>query len=452
MNYKINKNLYFQDYLDNKIIYNLENGKISVFKNFKENTYLSFLEKLNFFSEDFRIKNFQNRFPEKIKLEQLYLIVTDDCNLNCKYCRQDKNIDVNYMTKFDVEKAIDTFFSSSNNLKSVVFYGGEPLLNKSAVFHAIEYIKSNYRNSNPEISIITNAILADKETANYLSLNNVNIIVSVDGPSYINDIARCDSLGKSHFKEIMNGYYNLKNSGCIVGTNTVIGPHNESKIDELVEWLIKISPNSVGFALPHGDRSNFAMDIRFSKIYEDIIKAYEKFRTVGISLIQVERKFKDIILNNVNSFECRGCKNRLVACPNGTFGICEGAVKNKNMFSLNLSDLQTFANEYQKTSPLIIEECDNCKSKRFCGGGCPYDKLMRYGNIQCIDPYRCGFMNQITIMSLNYICDFMLSKNEKNLDIINFDNDMREEMFKKLIFSNSKSIPLIYNCEAQTNK
>ena len=58
----------------------------------------------------------------------------------------------------------------------------------------------------------------------------------------------------------------------------LIGPHNENQFDELINWAIELAPNSLGFCLPHGDKSNYAMGLTsFEKVHKEMLRAFNIF-------------------------------------------------------------------------------------------------------------------------------------------------------------------------------
>lgn len=455
--------VYFKD---NFLVYNYNNGKILIVD--KKNASRKDIEEVvdlisvdqnsKVFYEDTQdIINFNKQFPQSPNYEQLYLVVTEECNIACKYCRQLNYDRTKRMTKKEIKNVVDECKRKGINLKSVVFYGGEPLLNKEYIIYAIDYINELYEGKQIEYSMITNGVLCDVQTAGELKNRNVSVILSIDGPMEFNDKARIDKGGKSIYNKAIEGYFNLKDTGCVIGINSVLGPHNQDSIEQLVEWILEIDPNTVGFALPHGDKTNYAMQVQFSKLYKDIISAHHKLKEYGISIIQVERKLKDIVLNNLNSYECRAARNRIVAVPNSRYGVCEGAVGNSEYFYSNMEDIIKTSCEFQKTSPLVVRDCLSCYARRICGGGCPYDKIMRYGRVDVKDEYRCGFIKEVVRYSLKVILDSAtgLIDNYSNFDGVSYriiDGKMSDSLYNQLDYSKSNFVPLKYNCDARYDK
>ena len=372
------QNIYVLKDKDLSLFYNSQNGKLALAKDVSD------------LIEDFFSQSYDTVIScDETQFEQLYLAVSESCNYRCKYCRQDKSNETRIMSIDEIKNAIDIFFKHSKSPKSVVFFGGEPLLNYIGIKFAIEYI--NQLSEGIKYSMVTNGSLCTKEYADFFSHNHVEVIVSLDGPEWIHNKARINKSGRGTYDESIRGYNLLKESGCVTGLTTVIGPHNENHFNELVDWAIDLSPNSLGFCLPHGDSNNYAMRIdSFDNVHKHMIEAYEYLNDKGIYLVQVEQKIRAFILGLPIPYECKACGRRIVACKDNKFGICEGPITNDGAFSKDINDLLSMVNLYKKSSPFAIPSCGSCIAYRVCGGSCVYDKLTRFGRPDIPDTCRCG--------------------------------------------------------------
>ena len=376
---------------DYSLFYNNINGNIAIAKDF---SYLE--DKFYEPAKDLAVN------VDEVNYEQLYLAVSESCNFNCKYCRQQKTHSLENMSTDEIKLAIDAFYSVSKTPKSVVFFGGEPLLNIQGIQFAIEYIRSFDKTI--AFSMVINGSLCDEKLARFFAMNNVEVIVSMDGPEDIHNQARLFKGGGGTYKNAIRGYRNLKKSGCITGITSVIGPHNENCFNRLIEWAIQLRPNSLGFCLPHGDYDNFAMKLSsFNKVHESMIEAFDVLHLNGIHLVQVEQKLKSFMLGYSVPFECKACGKRIVACKNNKYGICEGAITKHEFFHDNIGHLRTFVREYKKTSPYLIPTCRTCIAYRICGGSCVYDKLIRHGRADVPDTCRCGLNVKIAERAMKHI-------------------------------------------------
>lgn len=376
-----------------KLFYNNINGKLAIAVKFED------LEE-NFFTP----AKDTNIDLDEICYEQLYLAVSESCNFRCKYCRQKKTPNLINMTIDDIKNAIDTFYSVATKPKSIVFFGGEPLLNIDGIKYAIEYVRSFDKQI--QFSMVINGSLCTKEIANFFAKNQVEVIVSLDGPEPFNNKARINISQKGTYNQAIRGYQNLKEAGCKAGISAVIGPHNEKHFDQLIEWSIALKPNSLGFCLPHGDENNFAMKLSsFDEVHKKMIDAYDILHKNGIYLVQVEQKLGAFVSGYAIPYECKSCGKRIVACKNKTFGICEGPITKPEMFFDNIDKLPACIHEYKKSSPFFNDDCQSCIAYRICGGGCVYDKLTRFGRTDVQDECRCGLNRLIAKKAMECILE-----------------------------------------------
>ena len=124
----------------------------------------------------------KNRYDKVCgKVQIMYLILSSACNLACKYCfienctfnnKKEVNMDEetvkNALTKY-------TNYLKENKIKegSIIFYGGEPLVNWNAIVFALEYAEK--LKSPIKFSMVTNATLLEIEKIKYLSQHNVEV-------------------------------------------------------------------------------------------------------------------------------------------------------------------------------------------------------------------------------------------------------------------------------------
>ncbi|MFT4297900.1 MAG: radical SAM protein, partial [Candidatus Woesearchaeota archaeon] len=150
-------------------------------------------------------------------MNQLILILTYKCNLNCKYCptlKLNKNISLK-----TAKKAINLIKPTE-----IKFFGGEPLLEWSKVQKIVN-------NTNCRYELTTNGILLNKQKLEFMKRNNFELRVSIDGDSKTQESERriaSDNLIKK-----------LKNYKKYVIINIVISPKNVKKFHNNFTYLYK---------------------------------------------------------------------------------------------------------------------------------------------------------------------------------------------------------------------
>lgn len=137
---------------------------------------------------------------------QLILVVTENCNLRCKYCvysgeydnsRVHKN---NMMDLYTAKKAIYKYVESVNLYRkknilfrpTIGFFGGEPLLNYNLITESVKYANKIYEGK-IYYTITTNAMLLDDEKIDFFVKNNIFLVISLNGYKEENDRLRVSS-------------------------------------------------------------------------------------------------------------------------------------------------------------------------------------------------------------------------------------------------------------------
>ncbi|MGA2682069.1 MAG: TIGR04084 family radical SAM/SPASM domain-containing protein [Candidatus Bathyarchaeia archaeon] len=142
-----------------------------------------------------------------------HVIVTTDCNLQCRYCFGESlddfdedfgDIEVDYnlpkKVNYDVE-LLDNFCGKDPDCV-LTFYGGEPLLCADKIKQIMNDVKVKH------FMIQTNGLLLDKLEPKYLNRFHT-ILVSVDGEESITDYYR----GSGTFRKVMENLKQLKRNG-----------------------------------------------------------------------------------------------------------------------------------------------------------------------------------------------------------------------------------------------
>lgn len=153
------------------------------------------------------------------RIEGITLQVTQKCNMRCSYCsftydnvnsRTHTSKSMDYGTAI---KAIDFYFHHSRDSKliNVSFYGGEPLLEYEMIKKLIEYVYQRFEGKEISFNVTTNAILLTPERLKFLVNNNVNVMVSIDGPADIHNKSRkLAGTGKGSYDLIVKQLEQLK--------------------------------------------------------------------------------------------------------------------------------------------------------------------------------------------------------------------------------------------------
>lgn len=142
------------------------------------------------------------------KLSLMTLQLTQQCNFRCKYCVYSEEANARQRSHSDgtmsfetAKKAVDFLWEHSVDSErvSIGFYGGEPLLQFPLVQKIVEYSKKRFCGKEIFFSMTTNGSLLNKEIMDFLEENDVNLLISLDGPQEINDKNRVFRNGRGTF-------------------------------------------------------------------------------------------------------------------------------------------------------------------------------------------------------------------------------------------------------------
>lgn len=228
-------------------------------------------------------------------LGMIQLEVTERCNLRCTYCiygahyTEKRNHGTSNMSKETAFRAIDHLKRSSGSKKdvAVTFYGGEPLLCLPLIRACVRYARSLFAKSSLSFSLTTNATLIGPAIAKYLSEEEFNVHVSIDGPQDIHDEYRKDIYGEGSYLMAISGlkalYDAYKDNDSKLSLSIVYAPpYSQERIDRIAElwdenpWLSRKTALTitypVGFPPPTATTKNSTG--RESTLFEWASKGY----------------------------------------------------------------------------------------------------------------------------------------------------------------------------------
>ncbi|AEX85332.1 arylsulfatase regulator (Fe-S oxidoreductase) [Marinitoga piezophila KA3] len=207
-------NEYFYDDITGNVIFVKSKNDIKKLQSNYRKKYFYDNKKIN-------VKNIKNYIKNKGSKE-LFFIVTEDCNLRCKYCaysgeysnmRTHNNV---YMDYNIAKKAIDKYFSDISNtqkinpyfIPAIGFYGGEPLINFDLIKKTIMYIKN--KKYKCHFTITTNGTILNDEIIKFLAENEVSLAFSLNGFKEEHDRLRVFSNQNGTFEIVYNNLLKIK--------------------------------------------------------------------------------------------------------------------------------------------------------------------------------------------------------------------------------------------------
>jgi len=343
------------------------------------------------------------------KLIAMYIILTENCNFRCRYCAFFAHLSKDYksqlMTKEMADKALGLFLKycskDPNQKKSIVLYGGEPLLNVPTFKYIVKRIRDEVFEKNcggnVEIITFTNGSLINEDIAKFCSRNKVIPIVSIDGPKEIHDLMRRDINKKETFNRVLQGYFLLKKYGCNVGISTTVASHNIKCFHLIIRYFKnKLEPINIGLNPLHliKDPKKEPWAITLEKSTYGMLEAFKITRELGIFVPQIMWRIRPFVERIPRVKDCPSCGGLIRFYPSGKYGPCGHFVSmGKNCLSINgetnWAKSKLRKKWSQRSSFNMGEKCKFCPAISICGGGCPLTAYKIYNDIMSVDDRIC---------------------------------------------------------------
>jgi uncharacterized protein len=356
------------------------------------------------------ISHFRSAIPSPY-IQIAYFFLTENCNFDCSYCFVKRDAKMRpgtaIMSPETAIKGLDFFCRQIakepkrfSDEKSLIFYGGEPLLNATALRVVAERInKYKAEGKLPDqthASIVTNGALLSQENIDLLKSNNIDISICLDGDERATNSCRRRATGDPVYDDIINGINRCKESGAPFGLSVTLTEQSVKDFDKTMEELLAIGHTGLGFNTLLTDTSFKVADWYNEAAADCVIRGFEIFRRLGIYEDRMMRKVRSFAESRVHVFDCGAAGGgQIVIAPDGQIGICHGLIGSRECFPTNVDDMDfdpasdlTFL-EWGRRTPLNMEECQGCMALGICGGGCPLNALKNEGSIWGMDERFC---------------------------------------------------------------
>ena len=312
-----------------------------------------------------------------------YVTMTTKCNLQCAYCYGkscqdfgsdfgDLSIDYSLPTSISYEISDLTIFLQQDPKPTVIFYGGEPLLE-------IENIKKIMNSTDADRYIIqTNGLMLNSLDPEYIRRLNT-ILVSVDGDETQTDANR----GVGVHRRVISNLSLLKKKGFegeLIARMTV--PVN-TKIDQQVIWLLankdfpfksvhwqldalfwQNDPDRVQF----GKWSKETYDVGMKNLIRMWIEHIENFGEV-LKLYPFISIMHSLLFKEESKLRCGAGWNTFNIQTDGKITPCPVMAGMKDFY---LGDIWHTCPTDLTDSVFVSRPCTECYLLNTCGGRCLY--------------------------------------------------------------------------------
>jgi uncharacterized protein len=366
---------------------------------------------------------------DQSKTLAVWLHLTSQCNLTCKYCyvtRNDQRMDLSI-----AKRSVGAIFRSAlaNDFRRVKlkYGGGEPTLNFEALRvaqHQAE-ILSNQTGVELESVLLTNGVFLTDNQLDTLLNHNVRVTVSLDGVGHNQDGQR-PVIGRSRdsFEQVSHTLDRLLVRGLLPHISVTITKENIQGLPRLVEYLLNRQLHFSFNFYRESDHLNGPDPLAFSsgQIIDGLrltFRAIEK-RLPSYSLLSSLANRADMRIPHLRT--CGVGHNYMVIDCCGKVAKCQMDMHNPvTTISANdpLGVVRTDTSQIQ--NPLVDEkECRACIWRYHCLGDCPRLTFQRTGRYDAKSPF-CQVYQTILPEIVNLEA-MRLLKYKESWDFLSFSN------------------------------
>lgn len=348
----------------------------------------------------------------------LEILLAQRCNMRCTYCYGgDGEYGKPGMMGPEIAlAAVDWLMENSLDAEqvSVSFFGGEPLLNFPVLQQVVTYARQQAvaRGKQVAFAVTTNASVLTDPMIRYLRAENINPLISFDGPPEVQNRQRPFRNGRGSYDRVFGNVQKLRKVFPILTARaTIWGDADHAAIRQGLE-LVGFTAAHLTPASPAVSREGRAIAVAepgTSERTADRQLAYERGEVARLfaairdrSLEKSARSLPLGLLVGLFSGHKRygycavGRAMRAVSVS-GDLYPCHRFVGQEQYRLGHLRDYRAGAlNDYHRAVVDNLSPCRGCWARYFCGGGCLHDHQARTGDPFRPDPRYCQDTKTLT--------------------------------------------------------
>ena len=321
-----------------------------------------------------------------------HIILTDDCNLCCRYCRakafeeEDEEIPDAVPVEIDEDLAPDLNydlgmlyrFLARDPSPTVTFYGGEPLMRRDLVERIVREAPVQ------RFMIQTNGLLLDRLAPDIVNRFST-ILVSLDGREALTD----ENRGAGVFSKVIANVKKIRANGYrgeLIARMTVT---ERTDIFDAVRYLAE-NPDYSFSSIHWQMDANFTGDFSHRTFAEWAEKRYNPgIRTLVTAWVdememsgRVQRWYpfidpmEDLLNGRASPLRCGAGHANYAIMTDGHIAPCPIMIGMKQYYLGHIAD----ADPQNLPRIPIGGECKTCRISTFCGGRCLYSNIVRPWN------------------------------------------------------------------------
>ena len=319
-----------------------------------------------------------------------HLIVTDDCNLCCSYCRAkafDEEAGCSVPVEIDEDLPVDLNYDLDDLFRFllqdpepvVTFYGGEPLLRIEIIRKIMD------RAPAMRFMIQTNGLLLDSLGAEYVN-RFATILVSLDGSEALTNAHR----GTGTYRKVMNNVQSILDGGY---SGELIARMTVTENTDIVDAVTYLADNpdhpfsSIHWQIDANFTSDFAsrnftswVDSSYNPGIRSLVQHWVKIMEMTGTVPRwypFLDTMDDLLHGRASGLRCGAGHSNYSIMTDGHIAPCPVMIGMKQYY---LGHIRTSRPE-DLPRVTVGSDCTSCGIYGFCGGRCLYSDIVKPWNV-----------------------------------------------------------------------
>jgi uncharacterized protein len=355
------------------------------------------MEKYGFFNDI-------NPSPLRSEIGSLFLLLTRDCPLACRYCYAEAGVKKESMSVAIAEEAVRAYLELNPPKPSIRFGGGgEPTLEQDLIRHIID----EFDNGHIIWTLITSGVMSER-FLRWLIEKRVNITFSLDGPPEIQNLHRPLRSGKGSSEIAERSARIYRSQRGKLAIRCTLSKISFENLDKILQYFkdLGVTTLSVEPLYPMGRGVGDPFIPSAEETLEMLIKILEWGRLNGITIRNSSLLFSGLTSPSVFCAPIEG--TALVVNHRGYLVACGEALDADNIFwnkwvigevkdGKFIVDKNKLNNLIRSSSVETMDGCSTCFARYICRGGCPMRRLWFTGDITKPSPHHCFVARNLLI-------------------------------------------------------
>jgi uncharacterized protein len=319
---------------------------------------------------------------EVSRLSGFRIVVTDKCNMACRYCFVDTNTGARDITLEELKTGFELLFSFNKGRAGLNYqwFGGEPLIRKDLLIEGDNLAKklSTTYGVSLRPTIVTNGTILDDKILKHFEDFGYGVGVSIDGPPDVNSSERRFISGRPTEHLVEANIKKLLQAGIHVGANVTPTASNFLNLDKTGDYILEMGIRFIYVNSPIPIRRYWIEDGK--KWAEVLFRARLRALGKGAMLFShLDRIYQAIDTRIPRVFEhlqsCGGLNAALL--PGGKISVLDLNWRNPEyVFSVDeISRNPELMNKARKNLFPVVQ-CVACEAAGICGGPSVNDRLL----------------------------------------------------------------------------